>query len=478
MPRLYNGVRTLAKGAFWIWFKQIEVLGADQLPDDRPLLMYVTHCNMILDPGILLTTTPENIQCHFWAANIFFKNKLAKWILDSLGAVAVDRQTKNNDLLFNATFEVFEQNGVVALFPEGTSYTLPHIMDLKDGASWAALEYGAKLRDQAKTAINGPKTKMIKIVPVGITYTHKQKWRSAAIVHYGDPVDIEPFLDGFKENPKATVKQLTLAIHEALADITVNALTWDTFNQAHLARKILFPDEDSYLPDYVRVSQSFVDLFEKLESDPETKLVRELLAEYDEALKLLGVNDSSIHKYQHKKVGIFRVTLDLVWNATKLLIEVPLSLPGFIFHFPIFVIAKWLEKNEQYEETKAQMKLLSTVLLMPCLYGGLFALLWKTMNYSTFGFFISVVLVSSFATYHVHSVDRRYDMIKTLTTAWKVFAAVVGKEHHQGRKVFISLVEMRKSITRRLCDIIEQQGKRLECAQYLRNYLNRSKKLM
>jgi len=84
-------------------------------------------------------------------------------------------------VLFKGTFDTLRDDKAVALFPEGTSYTEPRIMQIKDGAAWAALEYAKFQREQP--AGNG--SKGIVIVPVAIVYTNKSKYRSdVSLAHY------------------------------------------------------------------------------------------------------------------------------------------------------------------------------------------------------------------------------------------------------------------------------------------------------
>jgi len=61
------------------------------------------------------------------------------------------------------------------------SYTEPRIMQVKDGVAWSALEYMKWLRLEAKDG-KGVKGKEVIIVPAGIVYTNKSKYRSAAVV--------------------------------------------------------------------------------------------------------------------------------------------------------------------------------------------------------------------------------------------------------------------------------------------------------
>lgn len=85
----------------------------------------------------------------------------------------MDRKQNDNQTLLRGSFEVLKSGEALALFPEGTSYTEPRILQVKDGASWAALEY-AKWRktNDARPAV---------IVPVGMVYTDKSQYRSAVV---------------------------------------------------------------------------------------------------------------------------------------------------------------------------------------------------------------------------------------------------------------------------------------------------------
>ena len=98
-----------------------------------------------------------------------------RWILFSSGNIPVDRKSKDRQVLFKGTIETLSTGGAVALFPEGTSYTEPRIMQVKDGSAWAAMEYTKWAREN----INKAAPKDVVIVPVSIVYTDKTKYRSS-----------------------------------------------------------------------------------------------------------------------------------------------------------------------------------------------------------------------------------------------------------------------------------------------------------
>ena len=132
---------------------------------------------------------PETLVCHVDDSTSL-----------SLSRLAVDRKNKNNQKLFRGTFEgmalceysalclliptiALALNESIGVFPEGTSHTEPHIIPIKDGTAWAALEY---VRYLAGTQENGgpKKGKRAVVLPVGIAYVDKAKYRSRATVQY------------------------------------------------------------------------------------------------------------------------------------------------------------------------------------------------------------------------------------------------------------------------------------------------------
>jgi glycerol-3-phosphate O-acyltransferase/dihydroxyacetone phosphate acyltransferase len=137
--------------------------------------MYVSWCLIcILLNGAAAASVPNQRIMHYWSKASLFANPIANYVLTSSGCIPVERKSKDRMVLFKGTFDTLRNDKAVALFPEGTSYTEPKIMQVKDGAAWAALEYAKIQREQP--AGNG--SKGIVIVPVAIVYTNKSKYRS------------------------------------------------------------------------------------------------------------------------------------------------------------------------------------------------------------------------------------------------------------------------------------------------------------
>lgn len=129
-------------------------------------------------------------------------------------------------MLFKGTFEALSKGGAVALFPEGTSYTEPRIMQVKDGAAWVALEFTKWLKENPDMA----PAKNVKIVPAAMVYTNKSKYRSNVIMEFGQPISVDDYLEQFFDeaegSARAAAKSLTRTLENELVGVTINAPDW------------------------------------------------------------------------------------------------------------------------------------------------------------------------------------------------------------------------------------------------------------
>ncbi|CAG8605419.1 12815_t:CDS:2, partial [Ambispora leptoticha] len=387
---------------------------------------------MVIDPAMVLATIPHDRQVHFWAKNDFFQNKWVGKLFSSAGVVPVDRTTRNNQLLFKATFETLEKGGLVAVFPEGTSATLPHLLPIKDGASWAALEFAHKLSQEGKLKEESGGAETAVIIPVGITYTDKSRFRSDVIVRYGDPITVDSLLYEFEKDPRATVKKLTGEIEKALYALTINAPDWDILNAAKLARIILFCDKDPpyKLQDYVKVSQSFINFF-KNPSDAESpqhntikRLQKDLLT-YNDQLQQLNLTDFEICKYSKDRITPVSALTSLTGQFLSLFLQAPFFLPGLIIHLPVYALGKLVALREKYEESRSQDKVFIALALLPLLYSLLFYNLWSWTGFSLRGFWATTIIIPTILFYHYYLLDERYAMFKKFIKSWRIFKVVV-----------------------------------------------------
>ncbi|KAG2122825.1 hypothetical protein BD769DRAFT_957506 [Suillus cothurnatus] len=253
---LHSVIRRIADWSLWSFFTEVRVIGGEHVPLDGPIIVTATHHNMMIDPAILSSKFPHRRVLHYWSKASLFANPVLSWVLHSSGNIPVDRKSKNRQDLFRGTIEALARGDAVALFPEGTSYTEPRIMQVKDGAAWAALEY---TKWAAENGVKGGPG--VRIIPAAIVYTNKSKYRSSVIMTFGEPISMDEYKEQFFSDlegaPRAAAKRLTRAIERELVEATINAPDWDTLYSARMARDLLWEDERSIdLEEFVTISQT------------------------------------------------------------------------------------------------------------------------------------------------------------------------------------------------------------------------------
>ncbi|KAI5889222.1 uncharacterized protein SCHCODRAFT_02510249 [Schizophyllum commune H4-8] len=433
LHRFLRGIANLALHSF---FTEVRVIGSENVPRNGPIIAAATHHNMMLDPVILSCTFPYKRMLNYWSKASLFKNPVMKWILLSSGNIPVDRKSKDRQVLFKGTFDALSRGEAVAVFPEGTSYTEPRIMQVKDGVAWASLEY-CKWRQ-----LNPGKghDEDVKIIPVAIVYTNKSKYRSCVIIEFGKPITMDPYKDHFlsptEGASRAAVKRVTHQLAMQLFEMTVNAPDWDTLYAARMARDIMWEGERALdLDHFVAVSQTLVDLFATPNSTGNAVSVKRRLLEYYSLLQSTRLSNSVLSALPLPR------TLDPKSSATlpsrlytlAILLRDSLSslarLPFFLFplivHAPVYVMGRLgarMVKDE--EETQAQNKVAFGFLSLLLVYPTAFFFLWALFLYTRTGAILAFVTVALFARYHNQMINDNYEHAKRLIATWRVLIGV------------------------------------------------------
>jgi len=212
-PRLW---RLYCRGIVRVFYRNVEIAGADAIPVNGGLVLCANHVNALIDVVLVQASTNRHVRP--LARSGLFLNPLLKPLLRLMGAVPIYRRrdessdTARNDTAFEQCSELLAGDETVVIFPEGQSHSDPHIHKLKTGAARIVL---------AAQARNGyPPV----VLPVGLTFTRKGKFRSDVLVQFGTPVDTNVPQD--KEGFTA-VDELTNRISAGLAAVTLNADSWE-----------------------------------------------------------------------------------------------------------------------------------------------------------------------------------------------------------------------------------------------------------
>ncbi|MFI5183221.1 MAG: 1-acyl-sn-glycerol-3-phosphate acyltransferase, partial [Vicinamibacteria bacterium] len=152
------------------------------------------------------------------AKSTIFRHPVMGPLLFFAGALPVYRRrdqgadvTRNSDT-FSRCHALLAAGGSIAIFPEGMSHSLERQPPLKTGA--ARIVLGAESR-------RGPLG--VRVVPVGLRYDAKERFRTRVFVHLGPALDAAPEVITYQERPGESVRALTGRIAIALEDAVAQA---------------------------------------------------------------------------------------------------------------------------------------------------------------------------------------------------------------------------------------------------------------
>ncbi|KAL1917200.1 uncharacterized protein VTP21DRAFT_4856 [Calcarisporiella thermophila] len=483
----YDIVTGLSRASLWSFFRDVYVIGEENIPVDQPALF--THSNMIVDPAVIACTLPHGRKVHMWAKDSLFRNKILGGIIRNGGVVPVDRTTKNNQLLFRSTFEVLALGEMVCVFPEGTSSTLPSMLEFKDGISWAALEYIKYLKENTPQDITSSyQYKPAVIVPVCITYPQKSKYRSVVIITYGKPIKIDSYVEDFFKDPRPTVKRLTADVYAAVRRIGINAPNWDAWHAADISRQLLFSSPHAFdthyllVPpeDFIPLTQSLIDFFvEMAPNAPEVAELQKLLLRYRNILMQLRIRDDHLYKAQRTGLEAKRVSRQTGLQALKSLAQFPLFAHALLVHLPVYILAKRAEQREIYEEVRAQDKIFTGLALLPLLYLvlGFIIWWWWWRPYALLGLAVASLTVAAMAWHHVAALDDQYDAFTELVAGWKIFFAVMDKKEGGRAAKLEEAVRVRREGLEMLESCLEKYQDRCTAAKAVLVYVRGEQEL-
>lgn len=377
------------------FFRRIDVAGVENVPTDGPVIFAGNHPNALMD-GFLLSSKCGRWPLRFMVNAKLWNYKLLGKAMDLAGAVPVYRREEhgndvNNQGAFESLYEVLESGECMGIFPEGISHVESQLVKLKTGTARIALEVSAR----GKTTV--------KIVPCGLNYIHRHRFRSQALIEFGEPIVIDSrWVERYQADEQAAVRELTEHLAATLTAVTLNAPDWNTLRFAQAARRLYKPSSAALTPaQYIELNRRFIDGYMKTRDDPELQAFRVDVENYQARLEMLGLKDYQLRS----QVTLGYAFRKIIGRSVKMLLLLPLAIPGALLHLPVGWIAAYVGNRFSYEEDDiATLKVLSTLLLLPILYlavalyvGVSFGAWWAIIAVVTltFSFFASIRLIEA-----------------------------------------------------------------------------------
>lgn len=352
------------------FFRRVEVVGRDRLPQvgATPLVVVANHVNGLVDPMFLLGTL--RLPARLLGKSTLWRIPILRQILQLAAVIPVHRRqdeaqgasvgAARNEEAFERAHEVLRDRGVLALFPEGISHDHPRLQPLRTGA--------ARIVRGAERAFGPLGTR---IVPVGLFFEERGRFRSRALVVVGEPLDptaaeLSPATDG---QPEGAARELTARIADALEAVTFNADSWVESRWIERGADIV-ANESGELPQRRRLAVEFLARqavargYEAL-SEREPQAVAnavEAVKDYDRLLELTRLEDEQVlASYPTRSMIRF---LFLRWLRAAF--EFPVALLGIVLNaLPYFLVGQVSRRFRDEPNQLATYKIFPGILVYP-----------------------------------------------------------------------------------------------------------------
>lgn len=364
--------------------------------------------------------------------------------------------------VYAQVFEHLAHGNCIGVFSEGGSHDRPDLLPLKAGVALMAL--GAM---ESTPGLN------IKIVPVGMNYFHAHKFRSRALLEFGDPIEISQSLVNMYSKSETTsdaVKILLSEITKGVKAVTVTCPDFTSISVVQAARRLYSNNFSSQLSiaSIVEMNRRLLKGYLHFKDEPKIEKLKNDILRYNEDLKSMKIPDHLVGKTPiRSKLSIL---VEFLQTGRQILFLSILALPGIILFSPVFIATKKISEKKRAEalagstvkikgnDVIATWKILVSMGFAPILY-TLYSLIgikivqiyYPTIS-SVFAFMI-FYLISVAITYSALIVgDIGMDLYKENRASWLMLT------NKQG---FEDLKEERDRLSSEITDAINEFGPQL-----------------
>lgn len=327
--------RFVVRSIIRLYYAPLRITGKENLPPGAVLLV-ANHQDSLLDPVLVGIATGRPVR--FLAKATLFDLPAVGRVLRFFGMIPAKRPAagpaldQRNEEMLNHAAAVLAGGESLGIFPEAHCLDFPRIEQMRTGAAEIALQAAAQL----------PEGQKLCIVPVGMNFEEKERFRSAVWVRIGTPLEVERPISSAEdeENPQA-VRALTAQIGEHLQQVTIHLSDADLApllgNLEHLIPRpgLQSPGALARLQMRKRVADA-MNYFYRTDR-PRAEAAEEKIRGYTDALAAAGITPAApIMRFRR-----LRLTLRLLRDALLHVLGAVPVLAGLLQH----LIPYWITRG-------------------------------------------------------------------------------------------------------------------------------------
>jgi glycerol-3-phosphate O-acyltransferase/dihydroxyacetone phosphate acyltransferase len=406
-------ITSILRLALRIYFRRIEVTGAENVPSDSPTIFVLNHPNALIDPAFLLCFAPRRVS--FIAKAPLFRTPVIGYLVRALDCLpAYRKQDAGEDVsrnleTFAAARKLLARGVAIGICPEGVSHNEPRLKPLKTGASRIAIAAAA-----------APDHLKVRIVPAGLYYTDKTTFRSSALLHFAEPIIVsDTHLEPDGTPARAEVKKLSKQVESAMREVMLHVEQEEALVLIDRAEKIfsaaeVSADEEQRLARSLELRQRFVagHSFYRTHAPRRIDNIEARIARFEAELKHVRLDPDDLSLPPTAAHSIF----DLLGQIAVCLLLTPIAIVGTLVHYPAYRLAGYLSRRlGREQDVLSTFKIISAMLLFPLTWLVIGIISWELRGGLTA---VAAVILVSLCGYgavrYFEEIDRFYGSFAAL----------------------------------------------------------------
>ena len=373
---IYAVLEATTRVALHLFFRRIDVEGGGRVPAGRPVLLLPNHANSLVDALVVasacrrpVTLTAKSVLAHQPLLGAIMRSAGIIWFhrRQDIGKGAVMAENLRS---LERCRRVLAAGGAVCIFPEGASHSEPRMRPFRTGAARIAIDYATLDGNPGGLAI----------VPVGLLYSEKNRFRSTVWLRFGAPLDVGDWLAAHPPDPalltaevRARVEALTIE-YASRSDSVL--LEWAAaLVSTHGSAPPTLGTEDDGAAERFRLLALLRREHQRLASDHpgEVAALSTRIRKYAHELRMRGVEPGEVYLPMHAG----RALLFAIREAELLLVGGPVALLGAVAHgVPYFLVATIARALSKERDEWASNTVLPAAMIFPAWYAGVLGTAW------------------------------------------------------------------------------------------------------
>ena len=215
-----HSVRAYISWGLFFYYKKIQVVKAEDIPKDKPILFLSNHQNALLDALLIATTCGR--YCYFLTRASVFKKPVVSKLLKSLRMFPIYRvrdgwnSITNNNPIFEMCTGLLNKNEVIAIFPEGSHNLNRTVRTLRRGFTRIVFDTLEKFPESD-----------LQIIPIGVNFEDAKAFGDSCTINYGKAISAKDYVS---EDRNIAVIKLKEDMHGIICELTTH-IESDAYNE-------------------------------------------------------------------------------------------------------------------------------------------------------------------------------------------------------------------------------------------------------